>query len=426
MTSRLHPIIAATVAAAALTACGGSSTATPPVDPCAGVTKCTSFAAGTSETAIANAIAQAQAGDTFGFAAGTFKFTNGLDVAAANVTLRGAGREATTLDFQRKSYGVQATGNGFTIRDLGVVDAAGNDVKVEGATGVTVKNVRTWWTGTDKTKNGGYGIYPVACTNVLVEGCYAEGATDTGIYVGQSSNIVIRNNEATGNVAGIEVENCTHADVHDNYVHGNAGGILAFNLPLPVQPTSNQVLIRANRVIDNNTPNFGPPGTTVSEIPAGTGVIVMANHDVEITGNTITGNKTVATTVISYFLSGNAPPQGFNPLPGNVYIHDNVTTGNGTSPDLSNPLGLALAVMSTDASNPVPNVVPNHTWDGVVDPSMTTPNPLNVCIGTSGQSWVNLQTDLAKLAAGAYPFVPDFSATAYRCTGTAVPPVVLP
>ena len=40
-----------------------------------------------------------------------------------------------------------------------------------------------------------------------IEHCIAIGASDAGIYVGQSNNIIVRNCEVFQNVAGIEIEN---------------------------------------------------------------------------------------------------------------------------------------------------------------------------------------------------------------------------
>lgn len=69
------------------------------------------------------------------------------------------------------------------------------------------------------------------CTNVLIEGCTAIGASDAGIYVGQSKNIIVRNSRAYHNVAGIEIENSLMADVYDNESTENTGGVLVFDLP---------------------------------------------------------------------------------------------------------------------------------------------------------------------------------------------------
>ncbi|MCP5972769.1 right-handed parallel beta-helix repeat-containing protein, partial [Klebsiella pneumoniae] len=72
--------------------------------------------------------------------------------------------------------------------------------------------------------------------NVLIDSVLVIGASDAGIYVGQSRNIIVRDSIARFNVAGIEIENSFNADVHDNVATKNTGGILVFDLPnLPQQ-----------------------------------------------------------------------------------------------------------------------------------------------------------------------------------------------
>ena len=39
-------------------------------------------------------------------------------------------------------------------------------------------------------------LYPVQCKNVLIDGCVAIGASDAGIYVGQSQYVIVRNSKA--------------------------------------------------------------------------------------------------------------------------------------------------------------------------------------------------------------------------------------
>ena len=107
-----------------------------------------------------------------------------------------------------------------------------------------------------------------------------------------SDNIHVAYNEVFDSVAGIEIENSRHAVVEHNNAHHNTGGILAFVTPgLPIK-TTEDVIIRNNFVLNNNTPNFGAPGSIVSGIPAGTGILVMAADDVIIEGNIISNNKT--------------------------------------------------------------------------------------------------------------------------------------
>lgn len=53
----------------------------------------------------------------------------------------------------------------------------------------------------------------------------AIGASDAGIYVRQSRDVIVRNSRAEFNVAGIEIENTVNADVYGNTATNNTGGI---------------------------------------------------------------------------------------------------------------------------------------------------------------------------------------------------------
>ena len=67
--------------------------------------------------------------------------------------------------------------------------------------------------------------------DVLLDHVMALGASDAGIYVGQSNDVIVKNSEALFNVAGYEIENTDDADVFDNVAHCNTGGFLTFDLP---------------------------------------------------------------------------------------------------------------------------------------------------------------------------------------------------
>src|SRR5215813_219219 len=279
---------AATAMLAALAGCGDST-------PCDEVTgTCTAITVGMPEADMVKAFVSAPANSTIAFGEGNFVFTNSLNLASAGgITVRGAGIDKTVIDFTYQSAGADgivqnfpASGGGaVTFQDFTVKNTYGNGVKVVGAVGVTIRRVKALWTGAVR---GPYGLYPVSCKNVLIEDSVVDGARDAGFYVGQSDTIIVRNNLAVNNVAGIEIENSFNADVYGNTVTGNTGGILVFDLPGLQQLGGHNVRVFNNTIRDNNTANFGIGGT-VSLVPAGTGVVVMANQNVEIFGNTISG-----------------------------------------------------------------------------------------------------------------------------------------
>ncbi len=123
-------------------------------------------------------------------------------------------------------------------------------------TGLTVQGVRVEWTNGPATDNGAYGLYPVGCFDVLIENSVVIGASDAGIYVGQSEQIVVRNNLVQYNVAGIEIENSKYADVYLNRATHNTGGILVFDLPNLPKQGGRQTRVFMNYLDANDTPNF--------------------------------------------------------------------------------------------------------------------------------------------------------------------------
>lgn len=132
---------------------------------------------------------------------------------------------------------------------------------------LTIRRVRTWWSDGASEQNGAYGIYPVMCSDVLIEHCVAQFASDAGIYVGQTRRAVVRYNRAEQNVAGIEIENTVGADVYENEATNNTGGILVFSLPGLQLKNGSHTRVFKNRLHDNNHPNFAHQGTMVASVP---------------------------------------------------------------------------------------------------------------------------------------------------------------
>jgi len=218
-----------------------------------------------------------------------------------------------------------------------VGDFDDNGILVVGAEGVTFRDIVATAGGTNQSME--YAVFPVFSNNVLIEDCVASGVSDAALYVGQSTNIIVRNNEVFGNVAGIEIENSANAEVHGNFAHNNTGGILVFKLPgLPTQ-LSQCHDIHDNISQNNNVPNFG--SGTVGLVPQGTGVIVLSNDASLFRNNTITGNGSFGIALTDQaILNALFDPNPFpilspDPQTSHNYITNNTITGNGLSPDPS-------------------------------------------------------------------------------------------
>jgi len=250
--------------------------------------------------------------------------------------------------------------------------------------------LRTEWTGGPSTDNGAYGLYPVQTENVLLEGNVSIGASDAGIYVGQSRNVVVRKNRAERNVAGIEIENTIGADVYDNVATDNTGGILVFNMPNLQQP-GRGTRVYNNDVQGNNHDNFGHKGTPVASVPAGSGVVVNSNDDVEIFDNKIGNHKTANVIISSYYstnYSDKATQASFDPYPEGIYIHGNTFGPGGDSPDHLELKALKISQFGLNGR------LPDILWDGyfnqkkLVDGKL--PEALAICIDNGDAGIVNV------------------------------------
>lgn len=310
----------------------------------------------------------AKPGDVIEIPEGFYEFTRGLSLNVSGVTIRGAGMDKTILSFKHQVQGAEGllvNASDFTIEDLAIEDTPGDGIKINEGSNIVVRRLRTEWTNGPDEKNGAYGIYPVQTENVLIEDSVAIAASDSGIYVGQSKNIVIRNNRTEFNVAGIEIENSFDADVYGNVVTNNTGGILVFNMPALPQP-GHSTRIYQNTISNNNTDNFGAEGTPVASIPAGSGVVINSNDKVEIFDNDIADNDTANVIISSYFSTGyfgkGEVVDNYDPYPETIYVYDNRFSGGGSSPDGLELKALKVAMFGFTGS------FPDVIWDGYVNP----------------------------------------------------------
>ena len=310
---------------------------------------------------IQEALILAEPGDVVRLTAGTFYLSDSLSLDVNGVQVEGEGMNQTILDFsdqQSGAQGLSVTSDNVTLQDFSIQNAKGDAIKVKGVTNIKFLRVKTEWTNGPSSENGAYGLYPVESTNVLIDGCVAIGASDAGIYVGQSKNIIVRNSRAEYNVAGIEIENSYYADVFNNLATNNTGGILIFDLPGLPQQGGHHVRVFNNRSVGNNTDNFAPEGNIVGEVPRGTGIIVQANSDVEIFDNEIGDNDTVNIAVVTY--GNETDDQTYYPHPKSIQIHGNEFGPTGYNPDTSKG-ELAQILFDLSGGN-----MPDIFWDGLV------------------------------------------------------------
>jgi len=359
----------------------------------------------------------AKPGDVIEIPAGRHAFDRSLTLRVNGVTIRGAGMDKTILSFKDQKAGAEGllvNAGDFTLENLAIEDTKGDGLKINEGENIVIRGVRVEWTGGPKTTNGAYGIYPVQTTNTLIEDSVAIGASDAGIYVGQSKNVVVRRNRAERNVAGIEIENTIGADVYENTATQNTGGILVFNMPNLPQP-GHTTRVYKNKVFENNTDNFAAKGAAVASVPAGSGVVINSNDQVEIFDNDIADNQTANVIVSSYFSTGYMTEKGvakaFDPYPEEIAIHGNRFKGGGDRPDGLDLKALKVAMFGLNGR------LPDVLWDGYVN-AQRAGGP-QVCIDNGDAQTLN--------ADGPNKYKnPSVVTDKVRCTLPPLPMVTLP
>ncbi|MCL6414908.1 right-handed parallel beta-helix repeat-containing protein [Aestuariirhabdus sp. Z084] len=297
-------------------------------------------------SSIQDAINSASPGDTIKLYPGRYHETVYID--KDNITLSGVieAGEWPVLDGEgTRNDAILYSGNGVLIENLEITKYKGNGIMGQAGNNFVIRNNRVIDTGV-------YGIFPQYGRNGFVDQNVLTGIEDAAIYIGMCDNIHVSSNEVYGNVAGIEIENSRHAVVEGNYAHDNTGGILAFITPgLPIK-TTNDVIIRDNFIVNNNTANFAEPGSIVANVPAGTGIIIMAADDVMIEGNVISGNKNAGIIISDMTFAENLPsdPES-DPNPERIRIYDNLMYDNGAEP-IAEVVAFAATQMVFDTRGP--------------------------------------------------------------------------
>lgn len=308
-------------------------------------------------------------GATIELPAGKIQCSGTLSIdAKKGITIRGSGQGKTILSFKNQRQGAEGlrvtNAENIVLQDFTIEDSKGDLIKTQQVRGITYRNITAQWTGKPRASNGSYALYPVQCSRVLIENCTAIGASDAGIYVGQSDSVWVKNCTARHNVAGIEIENTTNAWVFDNLATENTGGILVFDLPdLPKEQGGNTQVFR-NRSIRNNYRNFAPKGNIVGTVPPGTGVMILATRDVQVFENQILGNRTVSCSIISYkLLDIPIKDSNYCPYPSAITVHDNQFSSGKRWPTLRSPFGKLFLLKFGRRT-------PHILWDGIENPEL--------------------------------------------------------
>ncbi|NIW35419.1 MAG: hypothetical protein GWN32_02365 [Gemmatimonadetes bacterium] len=303
---------------------------------------------------IQSAIDAAEAGDRIFVRPGVYR--EALRIEKPDIALVGLGRRIGSSgaavvviedpgDEENGIY-VDGNGDGVELVNLTIRGFEENGALLYGVDGFLLSELIA-------EDDGEYGLFPVHSQNGVIERSVASGHSDTGIYVGQSTDVVIRDSRAFGNVNGFEIENSSRIQAFGNEAFGNTAGFLVVLLPgLPVKASSD-ILLENNYSHDNDLPNFADHGFEAL-VPSGSGILVIGTDDTRIRNNRVTGNDFVGIALINTGILSLLDPSiviDVEPFPAHARIVNNVVTGNGTG------------------APPIPAlpVVADLLWDGTGD-----------------------------------------------------------
>jgi parallel beta-helix repeat protein len=157
----------------------------------------------------------------------------------------------------------------------------------------------------ESVDNRNYGIFPTLSKNGLVTHSRSTGSDhDSGIWVETSENVVVAHNYVAGNVNGFEVSNSDDVLLIHNEAVGNTIGAAILLLPdiFDDRGGAKRIDLRDNHIHDNNKPNTARPGSILSLIPPGLGILYLGVDESLISRNRVENNDFVGIAVTDYCL----------------------------------------------------------------------------------------------------------------------------
>ena len=136
-------------------------------------------------------------------------------------------------------------------------------------------------------------------------------------------------------------------------------------------------------MLANNHENFAPKGNIVATVPPGTGVMIMANDQVEVFDNTIEQNQTAGLSIVSYLIT-DKPIKDDEVRP--VLRGDLTSTTTASRPTARSRPARSGELLATALGTPLPDIL----YDGIVDPKKLVdgklPDALAIRIHNNGKA----------------------------------------
>jgi parallel beta-helix repeat protein len=234
--------------------------------------------------------------------------------------------------------------HGLVISGITIKDFVNNGLFTENVDRFAIIDV-------ESVGNKNYGIFPTLSSNGIITHSRATGADDSGIWVETSENVRVTHSLVEGNVNGFEISNSSNITLAHNVSRNNTVGLASLFLPdiFDERPDAEGYVVRDNLFLDNNKPNTARPGSILSMVPSGTGILHVGADESLFLRNRVEGNDFAGLAIVDYCLvvlgtpfdcfSDPSVSPGFraDSQASDNQVIDNTIVGNGTNPDPSSP-----------------------------------------------------------------------------------------
>lgn len=229
--------------------------------------------------------------------------------------------------------------HGVEVRGITIRGFRNNGLFTENVDGFRIVDV-------ESVDNKNYGIFPTLSKNGIVTHSRATGSDDSGIWVETSEQVRVTYNLVENNVNGFEVSNSDDVLLAHNEARNNTVGFAILLLPdiFDDRPGAKRIDMVENWIHDNNKPNTARPGSILSTVDPGIGILHLGVDDSLIARNRIENNQFSGIAIADYCVTVMGGPFACSTDPtitpefladheatGNR-VEDNLLLGNGNDP----------------------------------------------------------------------------------------------
>ena len=218
---------------------------------------------------------------------GTYR--ESVNIKTDDLVIEGVDRFRTILHGDdKKSNGIVVDGaSGVTVRNLTVRNYTGNGIYYNNSRNYTVTKV-------DAIKNRTYGIYAFDSYNGVIKNSFGWGSGDSAFYIGQCLGCggIIENVKSQYNYLGYSGTNATGVVIRNSLFRHNGAGVVPNTLPTEELGPNRGTLMINNRVVNNNYETIPAAGFSETVgIPYGTGIWLPGVENNTVMNNIVKNHR---------------------------------------------------------------------------------------------------------------------------------------